>query len=93
MDKPLRFSELSLWLSTPSSALQINQLRAPLRKREKEGGTVQVGMLWRLPAARQAGSKGPVRRLVVETEEGDGSLEDCGPSAGRVGMVGFARTP
>ena len=44
----------------------------------------------KLPVVRRTGSKDPVRRLVVER---DGSREGCGPSAGRVGIAGFGRTP
>ena len=42
-----------------------------------------------LPVARQAGSKDPVRRCVVEK---DGSRGGCGLTAGRARTAAFGRT-
>ena len=44
---------------------------------------------WKLLVVKQAGSRDPVRRCVVEI---DGSLGSCGPLAGRAGMAVFGRT-
>ena len=55
-----------------------------------EGGVAVInGNNANCPVVRQAGSKDPVRRLVVEI---DGNRGGCGPSAGRAGMAAFGRT-